>query len=167
MVRVAGDRVAELGGGAFDEGDRFEDIGERAHAIDEGQRAGFHRGVVRIVHPIDHIHQRGARPHGGGLDDDRRRGVGQSRGSHGEEDEWDENGFHGGAFETGGGGEPGSLGKDDSVFVMIRLVECFREPGSGNSYVDPDEIWVWEKKSARDPVMGAQGGAERVRPCGW
>ena len=28
VVRVAGDRIAELGGGAFDEGDRSDDLGE-------------------------------------------------------------------------------------------------------------------------------------------
>ena len=47
--------------------------------------------------------------------------IGQRAGfHHGEEDEWNENGFHGGAFQTVGGSEPGSLGKDNLVFVIIR-----------------------------------------------
>ena len=64
-------------------------------AIDKGQCPGLDRGVVRIIHPIDHIHQRGAGPHDGGLYDDRRRGIGHGRGCHGEQNEWQEADFHG------------------------------------------------------------------------
>ena len=81
---------------------------DRAHATDIGQRAGFR--------------------HGGGLDDDRRRGVGHRRGGHGEEGEWNENGFHGGAFQTVGGSEPGSLGKDHLVSVIFRPIQFLTIP---------------------------------------
>lgn len=49
--------------------------------------------------------------------------IGQRAGfHHGEEDEWNENGFHGGAFQTVGGSEPGSLGKDHLVSVIFRPI---------------------------------------------
>ena len=63
LVRLAGGDVgAELVGRALGEtGDR-NDIRQRIAAIFERQRRRLHRGIVGILHPILHIHERSPRP---------------------------------------------------------------------------------------------------------
>ena len=95
VIRISGNGVPDLDHRALDESDRAQDVGERTHAVHKGEGAHFHRGIVRIIHPVNHVHERGAGPHGRRHHHGRRRSIGQGRGSHGAAEKGEEQGFHG------------------------------------------------------------------------